>query len=211
MKTIRKKLAQLTTLVIMTLLASTTAYACAVQTHADLDSIYEITEDNYIVANEIDWEEVEKMIPVNKKPDHYIVNDNGYEAKLSDDLQDHVYQMCSKYDISGYEKLIISKLYCESSYNPNAVNHNKNGTTDLGIAQINSSNHKWLRKELGITNFKDPYQSIEAGVFMMSNCLKENDYNEHMALVAYNTGKNGISQSSYSRRVMKIKNNCAIA
>lgn len=166
MKHVRKKLTQISTLIVITLLASTIAYAGEAQTHADLNSIYEITEDNYVVANEINWEEVEKMIPVNKKPDYYIINDNGYKAKLSDDLQDHVYQMCSKYDISGYEKLIISKLYCESSYNPNAVNYNRNGTKDLGIAQINSSNHKWLRKKLGITNFKDPYQSIEAGVFI---------------------------------------------
>ena len=113
--------------------------------------------------------------------------------------------MCAEYGIPGYEKLIISKLYCESGFNPNVKHRNKNGTVDYGIAQINSSNHSWLRKTLGITDFMDPYQSIRCGVYMMSENLKKNGFNESMALVAYNTGKNGISSTSYSRKVLRIK------
>jgi len=40
---------------------------------------------------------------------------------------------------------------------------------------------------------------------MMSENLKKNGFNESMALVAYNTGKNGISSTSYSRKVLRIK------
>ncbi|WP_373262215.1 lytic transglycosylase domain-containing protein [Hungatella hathewayi] len=136
---------------------------------------------------------------------YYTINDNGQQAYLSQDLQDWVYQMCAEYGIPGYEKLIISKLYCESGFNANAKHRNKNGTVDYGIAQINSSNHSWLRKTLGVTDFMDPYQSIRCGVYMMSENLKKNGFNESMALVAYNTGKNGISSTSYSRKVLRIK------
>lgn len=175
--------------------------------------------EDYIVVNELSEEEinmVEDEIAINN-PDYqksgvvmngityYTINDNGYQAYLSEDLQDWVYQMCAEYGIPGYEKLIISKLYCESGFNPNVRHRNKNGTVDYGIAQINSSNHSWLRKTLGITDFMDPYQSIRCGVYMMSENLKKNGFNESMALAAYNTGKNGISSTSYSRKVLRIK------
>lgn len=185
---------------------------------ADTTAQVSNTED-YIVVNELSEEEinmVEDAIAIND-PDYqkdgivlngityYTINDNGYQAYLSEDLQDWVYQMCAEYGIPGYEKLIISKLYCESGFNPNVKHRNKNGTVDYGIAQINSSNHGWLRKTLGITDFMDPYQSIRCGVYMMSENLKKNGFNESMALVAYNTGKNGISSTSYSRKVLRIK------
>ena len=175
--------------------------------------------EDYIVVNELSEEEinmVEDAIAIND-PDYqkdgvvmngityYTINDNGYQAYLSEDLQDWVYQMCAEYGIPGYEKLIISKLYCESGFNPNVKHRNKNGTVDYGIAQINSSNHSWLRKTLGITDFMDPYQSIRCGVYMMSENLKKNGFNESMALVAYNTGKYGISSTSYSRKVLRIR------
>lgn len=35
------------------------------------------------------------------------------------------------------EDVFVAVLYCESGMNPKAVNRNKNGTTDYGIAQFN--------------------------------------------------------------------------
>ena len=35
------------------------------------------------------------------------------------------------------EDIFVAVLYCESGMNPKAVNRNKNGTTDFGIAQFN--------------------------------------------------------------------------
>lgn len=210
------KLSTILAIITLTLSYSiTTAYAAesakntAVQTEK-LDSIYTTTEDGYIVADEVSQEDLSKMLAVNESRDHYTVNDNGDISKLSDELQDWVYQMCAEYGISGYEKLVMSKLYCESGYDANCKSYNKNGTYDSGLAQINSSNHSWLRRELGITDFYDPYQSIRAGVYMLSKCLKENNFNEEMALVAYNSGRNGIKQSSYSRKVIRIKDSCIV-
>lgn len=187
---------------------------------------YNIDNEGYIIINALDAEMLElvEATPAVNDPEvlaaeeaaeaaaeaiqsrpYYTVNDNGHTARLSNELQDWVYQMCAEYGIPGYEKLIISKLYCESGFNPNATHRNKNGTIDYGIAQINSSNHKWLRNTLGVNDFMDPYQSIRCGVYMMSKCLAENGHNESMALAAYNTGRNGISSTSYSRKVLGIK------
>lgn len=196
-----------------------------------LSSEYELTSDGYIITNEVSSEEIENMTAINdpevlaqkeqeelaelaeqtaSQRTYYTMIDHGTPARLSTELQDYVYQMCEAYGIPGYEKVILAKLYCESGYNPNAKHYNKNGTVDSGIAQINSSNHNWLRRELGITNFYDPYQSIQAGVYMYARCLQANGYNEEMALAAYNTGRNGISSTSYSRKVMNMKNSAVI-
>lgn len=187
----------------------------------ELSDEYEVTEDGYIVVEEMPEEMVEALNAVNSTEEtqnpnsetgnqHYTIVDNGTTAKLSDELQDYVYEECSEYGISGYEKVILAKLYCESSYNPNLKHYNKNGTYDSGLAQINSSNHSRLKRELGITDFYDPYQSIKAGVYMFSQCLKQNGYNESMALAAYNTGKNGINSTKYSRKVLNIKDNAIV-
>ena len=195
---------------------SSSIQVMASSTVSNLSDEYEMTEDGYIFIDEISEEEVGSMIAVNAEPTfsentHYTMVDDGIEVRLADELQDYVYQMCAEYGISGYEKVILAKLYCESSYNPNLTHNNKNVTTDSGIAQINSSNHIRLRDQLGITDFMDPYQSIRAGVFMFSECLKNNGYNESMALVAYNSGRNGIASSKYSRRVLSIKDAAIIS
>ena len=202
---------------------------------AGLSEDYELTNDGYITIDEIPNETVEEMVAGNdheaikqkeleeqqaeqqaaqaaiqSQRTYYTMIDHGIPARLSTELQDYVYQMCANYGIAGHEKVILAKLYCESSYNPNATHRNSNGTIDVGLAQINSSNHSRLRKTLGITNFYDPYQSIQAGVYMYAEAMKANGYNEEMALAAYNTGRNGISSTSYSRRVMNMKNSAVI-
>ena len=132
-------------------------------------------------------------------------------TRLSTELQDWIYDMCADYEIAGYERLIVAKLYCESSFRTDLKHTNKNGTTDSGIAQINSCNHDRLKRELGVTDFMDAYQSIRCGVYMMAENLKRNGYDEEKALVAYNMGQgkvnSGITSSKYSRRVILIRNN----
>lgn len=152
--------------------------------------------DAFITLSEDDVQVEEES-----KRQHYAVHESGREKALAADLQDWVYQMCEEYGITGYEPLILSMLYQESGYNPGLVHHG-----NYGMAQINQCNHKRLRRDLGITNFLDAHQSIRAGVFMMSEALRANGYNESMALSAYFTGRNGISSTHYSNRVLAIKN-----
>lgn len=146
--------------------------------------------------------------PLEPERIYYIVVDDGYTAHLEQGLQDWVYEMCEEYNITGYEDLVIAKLYCESSFRTSLEHHNNNGSVDVGIAQINSCNWEWLEEELGVTDFHDPYQSIRCGVYMLSRHLHNNGYNVHKALVAYNMGQSrvnsGITESNYSRRVVNI-------
>lgn len=211
MKRITKKCLVMNLVFMMSIETSISAMADTAA-WSGLSQEYGVTADGYVFANEITEEMIKDIEAVNsemaesKENVHYAVVDGGVSARLQDDLQDWVYKMCSEYGIQGYERLVLAKLYCESGYNPNTVHRNKNGTMDYGIAQINSSNHARLRQLLGITDFMDPYQSIRAGVYMLSECLRANGFNEEMALVAYNSGRNGISSSKYSRKVMGIKN-----
>ena len=185
-----------------------------------LNSNYIVNEDGSIMTKELSKEqmlEIENTVAINdpaykqqNERIYYTVYEDGIASTLPKDLQDWVYTMCAEYGISGYEKMIMAKLYCESGYNPSTIHTNKNGTKDYGIAQINSCNHKRLRSTLGITDFLDPYQSIRCGVYMMSECLKANGFNESMALAAYNTGKNGITSTKYTRKVLSIKDSAVI-
>ena len=107
-------------------------------------------------------------------------------------------------------KLVMAVIDSESEGNPNAVNRNKNGSTDHGLMQINSINHKWLSEELGITDFHDPSQNIQAGCYILSLLTAKYD-NYHRVLMCYNMGESktrqlwrqGIRTSQYSRKVMK--------
>lgn len=120
----------------------------------------------------------------------------------------HMYRLCNEYGVD-YE-LALAVMVKESGGNPTALNtKNRNGTYDSGIMQINSTNHAWLSKELGIKDFNNPYDNMKAGVYMLS--LFDYD-NPHKILMAYNMGegtmkklfKQGITSTKYSRDVMAI-------
>lgn len=162
-----------------------------------------------LIVNNIHKEETQSDVSEETVPDpidsriYYTVVDQGERVTLHRDLQDHVYEMCEKYGIHGFEKVIIAKLYKESSFRPDAIHYNSNGSFDSGMAQINSTNQKRLSIDIGITDFYDPVQSIEAGMYMFSECLNANDRNVDAALVAYNTGKNGIVSGNKSQMQYK--------
>ena len=142
---------------------------------------------------------------------YFTVIDNGYTAYLDTELQNWVYELCDEYEIEGFESLVVAMLYHESSFRTSIIHKNDNGSCDYGIAQINTCNHEWLQDTLGITDFLDSYQSIRCGVYMLSEHLKDNGYNVHKALVAYNMGQSavdsGVTESSYSRKIVKIRKN----
>jgi hypothetical protein len=49
-------------------------------------------------------------------------------------------------------------IYCESSGNKNAVNINKNGTSDKGLWQFNDKTWAWLKNKLNIKS--SPFNTI---------------------------------------------------
>jgi soluble lytic murein transglycosylase-like protein len=124
-------------------------------------------------------------------------------------IEEAITEYGAKYEVDA--DLIKAVIFCESEGKITAKNHNKNGTTDYGLMQINSCNHEWLKKELGITDFYDIKQNIHCGVFMIADLMSRHD-NLHTVLMAYNMGerrtkelhREGIYTSKYSRKVMGV-------
>lgn len=85
-----------------------------------------------------------------------------YNISFSKEYQIYAYNMASKYGIE-YE-LFLAMMYVESGFNPNKISR----TNDYGLCQINISNHANLSKKLGITNFLDPYQNMQAGAYFLA-------------------------------------------
>lgn len=133
-----------------------------------------------------------------------------YDVPLSADLQAYIR---SKSGTEERTRLVIAMISVESGFDPSAVS----STDDYGLMQINSINHDWLEETLGITNFLDPYQSIDAGTHMIGELL--DDYGDvHLALMAYNMGRTGakrcwnqgIYSSEYSRKIVDRMNSLEI-
>lgn len=127
-----------------------------------------------------------------------------YDIKLSQELQLYTYTKCADLGIAEDYELVLAMMWQESNYTPDLISK----TNDYGLMQINICNHKWLSEELGLTDFLDPYQSIDAGTHIIASLLLKYD-DPHKALMAYNYGEAGARShwnrgnytSSYSRSI----------
>lgn len=131
-----------------------------------------------------------------------------YDIPLSPELQEYTYNRCQELGLvsPGVDyQTVLALMSKESGYTEDAVS----GTGDYGIMQINTVNHEWLREELGITDFLDAEQSIDAGTEMLAR-LSEKYGDPNKVLMAYNMGEGGaaklwaqgITSSEYSRDIM---------
>lgn len=127
-----------------------------------------------------------------------------YDIPLSQELQLYTYTKCADLGIAEDYELVLAMMWQESNCSPNLIS----STNDYGLMQINICNHGWLSEELGITDFLDPYQNIDAGTHIIASLLLKYE-DPHMALMAYNYGEAGARShwnrgtytSSYSREV----------
>jgi hypothetical protein len=136
---------------------------------------------------------------------HYVNAEfNLYDIPLSDELQRYTFDKCLERGLN-YE-MVLAVMFKESTFRENAVSR----TNDYGIMQINRMNHKWLSESLGITDFLDPKQSIDAGTFYLKG-IADNGFDDmHQILMAYNLGgrgakdlwHQGITTTAYSRGVI---------
>ena len=111
-----------------------------------------------------------------------------YDIPLSKELQEYTFTLCEENDLD-YE-LILAIMEQESDYQERAISK----TNDYGIMQINKANHRWLHEKLGIDNFLDAEQNIQAGIYMLTD-LTHSYGNTHKVLMAYNTGEAGAKSS----------------
>lgn len=141
--------------------------------------------------------------PVSAEPEiesQYVL----YDVQIPEELQHYTQDMCEEYGVSY--PLVIAIMKKESEFLPGAVS----ATDDYGIMQINSGNHEWLEKALGVTDWFDPRQNILAGVYILSQF---NEYEDvHQILMSYNCGPSGakklwsegVYSTAYSRSVVEI-------
>jgi len=90
----------------------------------------------------------------------------------------------------------------ESNFNPNAINVNKNGSTDIGIMQINTIHLPVLKTKFGVTrnDLFDPNTNIHIGAWVLSNCLNKHGLN-YKAINCYN-GR--IVRNNYYQKVANV-------
>lgn len=112
------------------------------------------------------------------------------DIPLPDELQYLTSDVCEEYGVPV--DLAFAVMHTESRFRVDALGHNKNGTTDHGLMQINSVNHTWLRETLDLSDIDDPEQNIRAGVYMLS-VASENAESDNLekTLMVYHFGPNG--------------------
>ena len=127
-------------------------------------------------------------------------------VSMDEGTQKTVSEICDRYNVPF--TLAMALIETESNFQPNLISK----THDYGLMQINICNHKRLSAKLGITDFLNPSQNVEAGCYMLSELIyKYKDLN--VVLMAYNMGegnakklwKQGVWSSKYSQKIMTRK------
>lgn len=79
----------------------------------------------------------------------------------------------------------------ESSYNARAIGYNKDGSRDIGLMQINTSNFAWLKRRFPTLSSKklltDPCFNIQVGGYVLNENFKTYG-RKWLAVGAYNAG-----------------------
>lgn len=103
-----------------------------------------------------------------------------------------------RYAVSPQLLWAIAKA--ESSFNPSAINHNANGTVDVGLMQINSL---WA-KQLGRTwdHLDDPCINIMTGAWILSHCIR--DYGYSWQAVGCYHSRTPARRDAYAERIAAI-------
>lgn len=102
-------------------------------------------------------------------------------------------------------ELLYAIAQQESAMKPDAIGRNRDGSTDLGLMQINSSHMKRLKK-MGISEkqlLHDPCISVIVGASILSDMMKIYGYSWE-AVGAYNAGtspKRGDVRKRYAKKV----------
>lgn len=129
-----------------------------------------------------------------------------YNIPLSVELQEYLFSKCEEYSLDF--ELVLAIIECESSYRTEIVSK----TNDHGLMQINKVNFDWLSEELGITDFLDAEQNIDAGTFILADLFSRQE-NTVKALMMYNCGPTGarrlwdkgVYSTQYTDKIMNAK------
>jgi len=90
--------------------------------------------------------------------------------------------------------LVIALVITESEFNENARNRNKNGTSDHGLFQLNSSTFYWLSSSM----LMNPKKNIELGTVFLRDLYDEMGTYEK-AIASYNCGPSRVRHDQIPR------------
>lgn len=148
-----------------------------------LNKINFVIKHETIVAEEkIEVEPVVQPIP-EPEPEIVAPVKMYYAVPLSEDLQDHIFTECAKYNIDP--AIVIAMIGKESVYNEDAIG---DGGNSHGLMQIQPRWHYDRIKRLGVTNLFNPYQNVTVGVDILAELFATGKSTEWV-LMAYNGGR----------------------
>lgn len=112
------------------------------------------------------------------------------DIDLSEDLQQFTWDLYATLPLEQDEafRIVMAIMWRESRYQLDAVNYNANGTTDIGVCQINSCNWDWLAAD-GI-DVHTTEGNIAACITILGESLE--DYTLEESLAAYGVGISGM-------------------
>lgn len=128
------------------------------------------------------------------------------DVPMNEELQEFVFYLSAAYDIDF--TFVMALIQQESNYNADIVS----ATNDYGLMQINLQNHTYLKEQLGISDFLNPYDNIRVGMFTLRNLFEKYE-TPSKVLMAYNMGETGASrlwdqgvfESKYSKSILQIQ------
>lgn len=115
---------------------------------------------------------------------------------MDESLQEYVYWMADAYEVDF--TFLMALIRNESNFQADVIST----TNDYGLMQINQKNHEWLSNAVGVTDFLDPYQNIQAGIYILGTLFEKYD-DPHKVLMAYNMGGKRRFQAVGSRDLPK--------
>lgn len=128
------------------------------------------------------------------------------DMPMDEDLQEFVFYLSAAYEMDF--TFVMALIQQESGFQSDVVS----ATNDYGLMQINEVNHQYLKEQLEIADFLNPYDNIRAGMFILRKLFEKYE-TPAKVLMAYNMGEGGASylwrqgifEINYSKSVLQIQ------
>lgn len=122
--------------------------------------------------------------------------DTFYPVPLDIELQAHITNECSAYDIDP--AIIFAMIDKESDFDSEAVG---DGGASFGLMQIKQKWHQERMDRLAVTDLLNPYQNVVVAIDYLGELLNRHDGNMEMALMSYNAGQTGAYKQWFSKGI----------
>ncbi|MGD8234522.1 MAG: lytic transglycosylase domain-containing protein [Chromatiales bacterium] len=154
-----------------------------VYTDKELELPFVLVRKMHLTWGDVKGREIEKRIPVEKKPD---VEAKEYNRPKFAGIVD---KKAQKYNVTP--ELIHAVIEAESAYDPNAIS----SAGAVGLMQLMPA----TARRFGVTDRTDPEQNIDAGVNYLRELLNLFDNDVKLAIASYNAGEGAVMK--YGRTI----------